>query len=116
MAPYIFDAGTPREIVAEDVAVRLNATVTNDGYFAQLAAIRSWAGTHDRLPELAMPTMVIHGETDQLVPAENGRIIAKAIPQARLVMIPNASHIFFTDQFEASRRALLSFLESPAPA
>ena len=49
MAPYIFDAGTPRERVAEDIAVRLTARVTNDGYFAQLQAIRAWGGTHDRL-------------------------------------------------------------------
>ncbi len=69
MAPYIFDAGTPRERVAEDIAVRLAATVSNDGYFAQLAGIRAWSGTHDRLAGLAMPTLVIHGETDQLVPA-----------------------------------------------
>jgi pimeloyl-ACP methyl ester carboxylesterase len=110
MAPYIFDAGTPRERVAEDIAVRLAATVTNDGYFAQLQGIRAWGGTFDRLPGLAMPTLVIHGETDQLVPAENGRIIAGAIPGAQLAMIPNASHIFFTDQLEASSEALLSFL------
>ena len=112
MAPYIFDAGTARELVAEDIAVRLGATVTNDGYFAQLAAVRAWRGTHDRLPGITMPTLVIHGETDELVPPENGRIIAKAIPGARLVMIPRASHIFFTDQFQASTGALLSFLES----
>ena len=52
MAPYIFDAGTPRERVAEDIAVRLQARVTNDGYFAQLAGIRAWSGTHDRLADL----------------------------------------------------------------
>jgi pimeloyl-ACP methyl ester carboxylesterase len=113
MAPYIFDAGTPRERVAEDIAVRLAATVTNGGYFAQLQGIRAWGGTYDRLAGIAMPTLVIHGETDQLVPAENGRIIARAIPQARLVMIPHASHIFFTDQLEASSEALLAFLEAP---
>ena len=111
MAPYIFDAGTPRERVAEDIALRLTATVTNDGYFAQLAGIRAWSGTHDRLASLSMPTLVIHGETDRLVPPENGRIIAEAIPGARLVMIPRASHIFFTDQFEATCEAILSFLD-----
>jgi pimeloyl-ACP methyl ester carboxylesterase len=116
MAPYIFDAGTPRELVEEDIAVRLTARVTNDGYFAQLQGIRAWGGTYDRLAGIAMPTLVIHGETDQLVPAENGRIIAGALPRARLVMIPNASHIFFTDQLEASSEALLAFLEAPAPA
>jgi 3-oxoadipate enol-lactonase len=116
MAPYIFDASTPRERVAEDIAVRVGAKVTNDGYFAQLQGIRAWAGTHDRLHDLMMPTLVIHGETDQLVPSENGRIIARAIPRARLAMIPHASHIFFTDQLEASSDALLAFLAAPAPA
>jgi hypothetical protein len=28
-------------------------------------------------------------------------------------MIPHASHIFFTDQLEASSEALLAFLEAP---
>jgi pimeloyl-ACP methyl ester carboxylesterase len=116
MAPYIFDASTPRERVAEDIAIRLAATVTNDGYFAQLQGIRAWSGTHDRLAGLAMPTLVIHGETDQLVPGENGRIIAKAIPGARLAMIPHASHIFFTDQLHAATQAILTFLDAPAPA
>ena len=52
MAPYIFDAATPREQVAEDIAVRLAARVSNDGYFAQLAGIRAWSGTFDRLRRL----------------------------------------------------------------
>jgi 3-oxoadipate enol-lactonase len=112
MAPYIFDPSTPRERVAEDIAVRLGATVTNDGYFAQLQAIRAWSGTFDRLPQLTMPTLVIHGETDGLVPAENGRILARAIPGATLAMIPAASHIFFTDKLEASSEAVLTFLHS----
>lgn len=116
MAPYIFDASTPPERVAEDLAVRLRATVSNDGYFAQLQAIRSWSGTHDRLGGITTPTLVIHGETDQLVPPENGRIIARAIPRATLVMLPHASHIFITDQFEPSSAAILSFLDAQSPS
>jgi 3-oxoadipate enol-lactonase len=111
MAPYTFDASTPRERVAEDIKVRLATTVSDDGYFAQLQAIRSWSGTHDRLGTITMPALVIHGETDQLVLPENGRIIAKAIPRATLVMLPNASHIFFTDQFDATCEAILTFLD-----
>ena len=116
MAPYIFDEGTPRERIAEDIAVRLRATVSNDGYFAQLAAVRAWQGSHDRLSSLTMPTLVIHGETDQLVPVENGRIVARAIPHARLITIPHASHIFFTDQLETASQTLLEFLAAPAAA
>jgi pimeloyl-ACP methyl ester carboxylesterase len=116
MVPFIFDAGTPRDVVEADLAKRLQTNVPNEGYFAQLQAIRSWPGTLSRLGTLTMPTLVIHGETDELVPAENGRILARAIPTASLAMIPNASHIFFSDQFDASRHAILSFLDQRVPA
>jgi len=114
MVPFIYDVSTPRERIEEDFARRLSAPVSAEGYFAQLAGIRAWSGTLSRLPSIAAPTLVIHGETDQLVPAENGRIIARAIPGARLVMIPNASHIFTTDRFDAARDAVLSFLKEHA--
>jgi len=110
MVPFIYDASTPRGRVDEDVAIRERTAISNEAFAAQYQAIRSWTGTIDRLGTLAMPVLVIHGETDRLVPAENGRILARAIPKAELVMIPNASHIFFTDQPEASKDALLSFL------
>jgi pimeloyl-ACP methyl ester carboxylesterase len=111
MAPYTFDESTPREQLEGEFAIRLQTTVPNEGFFAQLQAIREWPGTLPRLPQIAAPTLVMHGETDRLVPPENGRIIAAAIPGARLVMLPRASHIFFTDQFETARAALLEFLE-----
>jgi pimeloyl-ACP methyl ester carboxylesterase len=116
MVPYIFDAATPRALVEEDIALRMRTHVPNEGYFAQLQAIRSWSGTHQRLSTLSMPVLVIHGETDDLVPPENGRVIARAIPNSRLVMLPHASHIFFTDQFAAASKAILSFLGVRAPA
>jgi pimeloyl-ACP methyl ester carboxylesterase len=110
IAPFTFDPSTPRDALEREFAIRLSATVSDAGYFAQLQAIRDWSGTLSRLSMVAAPTLVMHGETDRLVPAENGRIIAGAIPNARLVMLPHASHIFFTDQFEAARDALLAFL------
>jgi 3-oxoadipate enol-lactonase len=110
MVPHTFDAATPRERIEADLAVRLATTVSNDGFFAQLEGIRAWRGTFARLHTIAAPTLVIHGETDALVPPENGRMLAGAIPNAQLVMLPNASHIFSTDQPEASSSAVLSFL------
>ena len=115
MVPYIFDAATARELVEEDLALRLQTTVANDGYFAQVQAIRSWAGTHSRLSTIALPTLIIHGETDELVPPDNARVLARAIPNAALVMLPHASHIFLTDQFDAASEAILSFLDERVP-
>ena len=45
------------------------------------------------------------------MPPENGRILARAIPHAALVMLPRASHIFMTDQFDPASRAMLAFLD-----
>ena len=58
-----------------------------------------------------MPTLVIHGETDRLVPPDNGRVVARAIPGAALVMLPRAGHIFLTDQNAAASAAIMSFLQ-----
>jgi pimeloyl-ACP methyl ester carboxylesterase len=57
-----------------------------------------------------VPTLVVHGESDRLVPPENGRRLAHSINGAKLVIIPKASHIFPTDQPEKAHQAVLSFL------
>ncbi len=116
MAPHVYDEHTPRARIEEDFARRLSAPVSAEGYFAQLAGIRAWSGTLPRLATIAAPTLVIHGETDQLIPPENGRVIASAIPNARLVMIPRASHMFTTDRFDAALDAVLSFLKEQSDA
>ena len=63
-----------------------------------------------RLGRLAAPTLLVHGEVDRLVPAENSCRMAAVIPGARLEVIPDASHIFWTDQPQAAREAIESFL------
>jgi len=111
MVPYIYDPATPRERIEEDFRSRLSANGSSDGYAAQYQAVRTWAGTAARLAQLTMPTLVIHGETDRLVPPENGRIVARAIPGSTLVMLPHASHIYMTDQSNAASAAIMSFLQ-----
>jgi pimeloyl-ACP methyl ester carboxylesterase len=54
--------------------------------------------------------MVIHGETDALIPPANGRLISERIPHAQLVLIPHASHIFETDQPAVANHAILEYL------
>jgi pimeloyl-ACP methyl ester carboxylesterase len=54
--------------------------------------------------------MVVHGETDQLIPPANGRLIAERIPGAKLLLIPRASHIFETDQPGVANQAILEYL------
>jgi pimeloyl-ACP methyl ester carboxylesterase len=67
--------------------------------------------SYSRLSQISSPTLVIHGESDRLVPAGNGKVIAEKIPGAKLILLTHASHIFTTDQSEAAHRAILEFLE-----
>ena len=44
------------------------------------------------LRDIAVPTLVLHGEDDPLVPCEGGRDTAASIPGARLKTIPGWGH------------------------
>jgi pimeloyl-ACP methyl ester carboxylesterase len=110
MVPYIYDSSTPREKIQQDLEVRSRAFPTRESYQAQLQAIIAWKSS-GRLSAIKSPTLVIHGETDQLIPVENADILAKEIPDARLVKLAKASHVFLTDQPQATILAILSFLQ-----
>ncbi|GAB3867532.1 alpha/beta hydrolase [Nocardioides maradonensis] len=62
------------------------------GVARQLAAIQVSGSRTERLADLAVPTLVIHGEDDPLVQVDGGRTTAKAIPGARLVTYPGMGH------------------------
>ena len=109
--PFIYDTATPRERVDEDLAIRRPWFPKAEAYVAQLQGILAWEA-YSRLAGITVPTLVIHGESDRLVPPGNGRLIAERIPGAKFVMIPHASHLFLTDQTEAAHRVILEFLNA----
>lgn len=107
--PFNYAAGTPRERIEQDWAVRMPLACTPAGYLAQLTGSSVWSGL-ERLPSLRVPTLVLHGDGDRLVPPANGRRIAEAVPGAELVVLPDANHLFFTDQPERTCELLLDWL------
>lgn len=109
LIPFIYDPHTPRERIEADIAVLHQHPPRLPGYLAQIWAIVRWS-SWERLPRIQSPTLIIHGETDRLIPPENARILANRISGSRLVMLPQASHIFPTDQPERSVSELLGFL------
>ncbi|MGD0301890.1 MAG: alpha/beta fold hydrolase [Bryobacteraceae bacterium] len=109
--PFIYDSGTPRARIDEDLAARKDWLVRPEAYINQLMGILAWEA-YSRLERINVPTLVIHGEADRLVPPANGKLIAARIPGAKLVLIPNAGHIFSTDQPDAAHRPVLEFLNS----
>src|SRR5580693_6915673 len=109
MIPFIYDAATPRERIDEDMAIRMKWYPTPQGYLGQLQGILQWEA-YSRIAQITAPTLIIHGETDQLIPVANAPLIAERIPGARLEVIPRASHIFETDQSGVAIRLITEFL------
>ncbi len=62
------------------------------GVGRQLVAILAAKSRLERLKALRVPTLVIHGIDDVLVPVENGRLVAAAVPGARLVEFEGMGH------------------------
>jgi pimeloyl-ACP methyl ester carboxylesterase len=109
--PFIYDSSTPRERIEEDMVLRRKWYPRERGYLGQLQGILAWEA-YSRLPQIAAPTLVIHGEADRLIPPANGALIANRIPGTKLVTIPNACHVLTTDQPAAVHQEVLEFLRS----
>lgn len=109
MVPFVYGPATPRSRIEEDLVIRRRTFPQAAGYLAQVQGIVAWSCC-DRLHNIRVPTLVLHGEKDQLVPPGNGRILAEKIPGARLTMFENASHIYPTDEPEAANETVLRFL------
>jgi 3-oxoadipate enol-lactonase len=58
--------------------------------------------TSARLPDLSTPTLVVHGTLDELLPVQNGHMIAGLIPGARLEILDGIGHMFFLEVPERS--------------
>ena len=71
--------------------------------------------TNDRLSELAgLPTLVIHGTDDQLLPVQNGKLIASRIPGAQLEIFDGVGHLFFWERPERSAELIRAHAAVPA--
>ena len=96
--------------VREDLERRIADRTSPLTTYAQMCAI-SGHDTRARLGALgAVPTLVLHGEEDALVPPERARELAKRIPGARLVMLPSCGHIVGTDAQEETAAAIVEHL------
>jgi len=65
---------------------------TPGGQPRQLAAVLAHGDRTERLRQLRLPALVIHGDNDPLVQVECGRATAEAIPGAELLIVPGLGH------------------------
>jgi len=83
-----WDGDFERARVTRSIDRAYNPAGTGRQFVAYLAS----PGWLRDLESVQVPTLVIHGVEDILVPVENGRIVAAAVPGARLIEIEGMGH------------------------
>jgi pimeloyl-ACP methyl ester carboxylesterase len=63
-----------------------------------------------------LPTMIIWGERDPLIPVAHAYVAHQSIRESRLEVFPNAGHFPYRDDPRRFVKVLLDFMQSTAPA
>jgi len=102
-----FIKNTPgvEELVIEQISKN---PISNEAFMRQMSAIMNF-DAYDRLSQVKTAALILHGKQDILVPPENGSILEKAIPSARLVSFENCAHGLL-EQTEEVLDTILEFL------
>jgi 3-oxoadipate enol-lactonase len=85
-------------------------------WIGALEAMKTRRDQTDLLPAISVPTLVVVGDADALVPLEVAEAMAKAIPGARLEVVPGAGHVANLENPDVFNRVFAEFLSSLAPA
>ena len=75
--------------------------------------LRDRYANDEKIGDVAAPILLLHGDADTLIPPHHSRLLAKANPDAKLVIVGQAGHqLAWSDE---AKLATLSFLESLSP-
>ncbi|HSO97647.1 MAG TPA: alpha/beta hydrolase, partial [Solirubrobacteraceae bacterium] len=64
----------------------------------------------DRLPEIACPTLIVHGREDGLVPVADADEFNRLIPQSRLLLLDETGHVPMMERPQTFNGELLAVL------
>jgi pimeloyl-ACP methyl ester carboxylesterase len=83
--------------IAEDIERRLQTPFSAQAYRAHLyaAAVHNCYG---RLDRIEVPTLVVHGHHDRMIPVANARMLADGIPDSRLRILRDSGHLYPTEE------------------
>jgi pimeloyl-ACP methyl ester carboxylesterase len=106
------------EEYVEDFVRQRAAREFDDWAYAQVRVVRAVMAydASARLGQVRAPTLVVHGERDRAVPRAYAERFARAIPGARLVVLPGVGHMPEVEAPAAFMRELDAFLRATSAA
>jgi pimeloyl-ACP methyl ester carboxylesterase len=84
--------------------------VTPEGVIGALAAMRDRADSTPMLKDVSVPTLIIHGQEDGIIPSSEAQVTAAAIPNNELNLIAKAGHLPNLEQPAEFDRIVQDFL------
>jgi pimeloyl-ACP methyl ester carboxylesterase len=107
-----FDESAVREVAgrAFDRTANFASTMTNHDIV--LGEVERW---RERLAELGIPTLVIHGTEDPVLPHPHGVALAAAIPGAELLSLEGVGHELPASVWDSVVPAILAHTEERRP-
>jgi pimeloyl-ACP methyl ester carboxylesterase len=99
------------EKIEDFVKISLRYYQPPDALQRQFAACLKHDTVH-RLNHINVPTLIMSGDDDPLVPPENSRILKELVPYAELIFFPDKRHCFFMEEADTFNQKVISFLES----
>lgn len=109
MLPNLLAEDAPQPIRL--AVMRIFDSVPGSTTAADSLAMRDRADSTGLLPGIAVPTLVVEGAGEQLLPAGSAQSLADAIPGARLASIPAGGHFVPIENAPGFNRAVRDFLE-----
>ena len=79
--------------------------------FQHQTAVLISGSRYEKLKTLTMPTLVIHGTADPLIPVEHGKKLVEAIPNARGLWLEGVGHVFPVPDMDLLMKSIVSHLE-----
>lgn len=89
---------------------RMAADIGRAAFARQTAAVIGRPDSRRDLPSIAVPSLVLVGDSDPVTPPEFAREMAEAIPGAKLVIVPECGHTSPLERPEAVNAALRDWL------
>lgn len=106
LAPRTFD--TNPELVER--VKRMMANTSVQGIKGALMGMKSRSDSTPTLNEISVPTLILHGEDDQLIPPQEAEDMHAAIQDSQLRVLPQAGHLLNLEQPELFNQAVGEFL------
>jgi len=101
------------EMIEEWVKWRVANPIDPAPYQAQMAIgfglMPEAAAFENKLPRLNVPTLILFGAHDKVVPPDNASLLAEKISGSQVVILPNAGHFFPIEVAEAASRTITDF-------